>query len=74
MAAVGASLADTAKGADAGDSTYGSVTLFLTPEDAMRVIQGARSGTLILILRATGEHERNTQPPMISDMLLMQAE
>lgn len=75
VAAVGTSLAsassDAAEGAEA---VYTSVTLFLTPEDAMRVIQGAKSGVVLLVLRASGDHEANTQPPMVSDTLLEQAQ
>jgi len=74
VAAVGTSLASTAAGTgEETEATYASVTLFLTPEDAMRVIQGAKSGVGLLVLRASGDHAANTQPPMISDTLLEQA-
>ncbi len=56
------------------DSGYSSVTLLLSPEDTMRVVQGAKSGSIVLILRASGDHAPNTQPPVINDMLLVQAQ
>ena len=73
VAAVGMSLsATTAEGEPI--TGYGSVTLLLTPEDTMRVVQGARSGAIILILRATGDHAPNLEDPVINDMLLIQAQ
>ena len=74
VAAVGMSLATTASGTgEDAEATYTSVTLFLTPEDAMRVIQGAKSGVILLVLRASGDHAANTQSPVVSDTLLQQA-
>ena len=52
---------------------YSSVTLFLTPEDAMRVMQGTKSGTITLILRAPGDHETNVEKPIVNETLLEQA-
>ena len=75
VAAVGMSLSDNATTAEGEPVTgYGSVTLLLTPEDTMRVVQGARSGAIILILRATGDHAPNLEDPVINDMLLIQAQ
>ncbi|MEN6564338.1 MAG: Flp pilus assembly protein CpaB [Christensenella sp.] len=77
VAAVGTSL--TSPAADTGESVdgaagYSSVTLFLTPEDAMRVVQGAKSGVILLVLRASGDHAENLEVPVVSDMLLQQGE
>ena len=52
---------------------YSSVTLLLTTEDAMRVIQGSKSGSISLILRAPGDHNPNTEKPIVNDTLLTQA-
>jgi len=75
IAAIGTSLSTTTNTSE--DPTvvgYNSVTLILTPEDAMRVVQGSRSGALILILRASGDHTANTQDPVINDSLLIKPE
>jgi len=75
VAAVGVSLASTASTTE--DQTaigYNSVTLLLSPADAMRVVQGARSGALVLILRASGDHTANTEDPVINDTLLIKPE
>lgn len=77
VAAVGTSLTNAAAGTDetaGGTAGYSSVTLFLTPDDAMRVIQGAKSGVILLVLRASGDHAANMEAPVVSDMLLQQAE
>lgn len=74
VAAVGMSLSGVSVGADGEPITgYNSVTLFLTPEDAMRVVQGSRSGAIVIILRASGDHTPNLEQPMINDLLLVQA-
>jgi pilus assembly protein CpaB len=75
VAAVGKSLAGvTAETEDQAAVGYSSVTLLLSTEDTMRVVQGAKSGSIILILRASGDHTPNTQEPVINDMLLIRAE
>lgn len=74
VAAVGMSLSGAAVTVDGEAPSYNSVTLILTPEDAMRVVQGARSGAIILILRASGDHTPNLEDPVINDMLLVQAQ
>lgn len=74
VAAVGMSLSGAAVTVDGETPSYNSVTLILTPEDAMRVVQGARSGAIILILRASGDHTPNLEDPVINDMLLVQAQ
>lgn len=75
IAAIGTSLSTgTNAGGDAAPVGYNSVTLILTPEDAMRVVQGSRSGALVLILRASGDHAANTQNPVINDSLLIKPE
>ena len=75
VAAVGTSLSSSGTVNEDGTAiTYSSVTLFLTPEDAMRVVQGARSGYVILIMRASGDHESNLQDPIVNDSLLEKAE
>jgi pilus assembly protein CpaB len=74
VAAVGTTLkaaADTL--ADGTETIYSSVTLLLTPEDAMRVIQGAKSGIVTIALRASGDHTANGEEPVVSDSLLDQA-
>jgi pilus assembly protein CpaB len=75
VAAVGMSLASAPTTVDGETETgYNSVTLLLTPEDTMRVVQGAKSGAIVLILRASGDHSANMQEPVINDMLLVQAQ
>lgn len=75
VAAIGTSLSSsTTNGEDPAAIGYNSVTLILTPEDAMRVVQGSRSGSLILILRASGDHAANTQDPVVNDSLLIKPE
>ena len=73
VAAVGTSMTHVAPTAEGAEIGYGSVTLLLTPEDVMRVIQGARSGALVLVLRASGDHVPNEQLPVVNDTLLEQA-
>lgn len=72
IAAIGTSLADAAD-AQNGETGYGSVTLFVTPEDALRIVQSARSGSITLALRASGDHEQNTEDPILSGSLLKKA-
>ncbi|MEA4915788.1 MAG: Flp pilus assembly protein CpaB [Christensenella sp.] len=75
VAAIGRSLASsTDSTTDQAAIGYNSVTLILSPEDAMRVVQGSRSGSLILILRASGDHNANTVDPVINDSLLIKAQ
>ena len=74
VAAVGTSLASAPASADGAEAVYTSVTLLLSPEDAMRVIQGAKSGVVTLALRASGDHARNTEGPAVGDSLLKQAD
>lgn len=74
VAAVGTSLAPAPASTDGAEATYTSVTLLLTPEDAMRVIQSAKSGVVMLALRASGDHTRNMEGPVVSDSLLKQAD
>lgn len=75
VVAIGMSL--SAASTDAADNAaavgYNSVTLLLTPEDAMRVMQGSKSGIIMLILRASGDHAPNTEKPIVNDTLLEQA-
>lgn len=40
----------------------------------MRVLHASRSGAVMIILRASGDHDENTQLPVINDMLLEKAE
>lgn len=74
VAAVGKSLSSVSTVEDQAVEGYTSVTLLLSPEDVMRVVQGAKSGSIVLILRASGDHTPNTQDPVINDMLLIRAE
>ncbi|MEA4870167.1 hypothetical protein SDC9_82323 [bioreactor metagenome] len=75
VAAVGTSLSSSgAVTEDGGPASYTSVTLFLSPEDAMRVIQGSRSGSIVLVMRASGDHTGNLQNPIVNDSLLEKAE
>lgn len=74
VAAVGMSLTGTTTIDGETPTGYNSVTLILSPEDAMRVVQGARSGAIILVLRASGDHAPNLQDPVINDMLLIQTQ
>lgn len=67
VGAIGTTFANNAT--DAG-TPYMSVTLFVTPEDAMRILQGEKNGVLKLILRASGDHERNLEEPMLGSQLL----
>lgn len=70
VAAIGSTFANSSKDIEGG---YGSVTLYVTPEDALRITQAAKSGSLTLILRASGDHEKNTEDPMLSNQLLEKA-
>ena len=74
IAAIGTSLSTTTNAGDPAAVGYNSVTLILTPEDSMRVVQASRSGALILILRASGDHAANTQDPVVNDSLLIKPE
>jgi len=76
IVAVGTTLAekDPAAAGDSGGIGYSSVTVLVTPEQAMRVIQGARSGVVMIVLRANGDHETITQEPVVSDTLLDNAD
>jgi pilus assembly protein CpaB len=75
VVAVGKSLSSSAgRTEEESAGGYKSVTLLLTPEEAMRVVQGAKSGSIVLILRASGDHAANTQEPVINDTLLVQAQ
>ncbi len=74
VAAVGTTLKTSSNAlAEDTEDTYASITLLLTPEDAMRVIQGAKSGIVTIVLRASGDHEANTEEPVVSDSLLEEA-
>ncbi|NLI54202.1 MAG: Flp pilus assembly protein CpaB [Clostridiales bacterium] len=74
VAAVGMTLSDTAaSAAETSEMAYSTVTLFLTPEEAMRVIQGAKSGVIMLTLRASSDHDANEEDPVVSDSLLVPA-
>ncbi len=73
VAAVGTTLKPSAATDEASSELYASVTLFLTPEEAMRVIQGAKSGVIMLTLRASSDHDANEEDPVISDSLLVPA-
>lgn len=74
VAAVGTTLkTTTSTDSDGTDEIYSSITLLLTPEDAMRVIQGAKSGIVTIVLRASGDHTANTEEPIVSDSLLDEA-
>lgn len=74
IAAVGTTLVNAAAPVEGGDIGYGSVTLFVTPEDALRIVQSARSGSIALVLRASGDHEQNTEDPILSDSLMKKAD
>ena len=73
IAALGTSLANGTSGAAEGAVGYNTITLFLTPEQAMRVVHAARSGAIVIILRASGDHADNTEVPIINNMLLEKA-
>ncbi len=73
IAAIGTSLANVSSSSTDGSVGYGSVTLYVTPEDAMRVIQAEKSGAIILALRASNDHTPNDQDPVINDILLEKA-
>ena len=74
IAAIGTSLSSATTPAEGETAMgYSTVTLFLTTEDAMRVVQGARSGAIVLVLRSSGDHAPNVEVPFINDQLLVQA-
>ncbi len=66
VAAAGPSYAKNAENTSEG---YTVLTLFVTPRDAMRIVQGYRAGSLTVVLRAAGDHEPNTQGPLDNDSL-----
>ena len=74
IAALGTSLTNGSGTNADGAISYGTITLFLTPEEAMRVLHASRSGAVMIILRASGDHDENSQQPVINDMLLEKAE
>lgn len=74
IAALGTSLTNGSGTNADGAIGYNSITLFLTPEEAMRVLHASRSGAVMIVLRASGDHEANTQMPVINDMLLEKAD
>ena len=74
IAALGTSLTNGSGTNADGAISYGTITLFLTPEEAMRVLHASRSGAVMIILRASGDHDENTELPVINDMLLEKAE
>ncbi len=74
IVAIGTSLSSASTTGDPSTMGYNSVTLLLTPEDVMRVVQGSRGGSLILVLRASGDHDTNTEDPVINDTLLIKAQ
>jgi len=74
IAALGTSLTNGGGVTTDGVISYNSITLFLTPEEAMRVLHAARSGAVMIVLRASGDHDVNTELPVINDMLLEKSE
>ncbi|MEZ4626759.1 MAG: Flp pilus assembly protein CpaB [Eubacteriales bacterium] len=70
VAAIGTTFANSSSEIEGG---YGSITLFVTPEDALRINQSAKSGILTVVLRSTGDHEPNTQDPILSNQLIEKA-
>ncbi len=70
VAAVGTTFEPAADGLE---EAYTSVTLYVTPEDAMRINQCGKSGPLTLVLRASGDHEKNTENAILSNQLLEKA-
>ena len=74
IAALGTSLTNGSGTNADGAISYSTITLFLTPEEAMRVLHASRSGAVMIILRASGDHDENSQQPVINDMLLEKAE
>lgn len=70
VAAVGTTFEPAADGLE---EAYTSVTLYVTPEDAMRINQCGKSGPLTLVLRASGDHEKNTEDAILSNQLLEKA-
>ncbi len=75
VAAVGRTLQRAAAGSGgASGEVYGSVTLFLTPTDVMRVLQAAKGGIITIVLRASGDHAPLVEEPVVNDTLLDRAE
>lgn len=74
IVAVGTSLAKDPAAGEGGGVGYSSVTVLVTPDQAMRLIQSARSGVVMMVIRANGDHETITQQPVVSDSLLDKAD
>ena len=74
IVAVGTSLANDPAAGEGGGVGYSSVTVLVTPDQAMRLIQSARSGVVMMVIRANGDHETITQQPVVSDSLLDKAD
>ena len=72
--AAGTTLAQKDPAADSDGIGYSSITVLVTPEQAMRIIQSARSGVVMTVLRANGDHETSVQEPVVSDTLLDNAD
>ena len=74
IVAVGTSLAKDPAAGEGSGVGYSSVTVLVTPDQAMRIIQSARSGVVMMVIRANGDHESITQQPIVSDSLLDKAD
>lgn len=55
--------------AETGEMIYGSITLLLTPEEALRVNLCAKGGILTVALRSSGDHEIIDSMPITADGL-----
>lgn len=67
VAAAGSSY--TKKSTESGSGSYTNLTVYVTPRDAMRIVQGYNAGKITVVLRAVGDHEPNTQVPIDNDDL-----
>lgn len=67
VAAIGTTMQSGA--ADSETELYESVTLFLTPEEALRVNLCAKGGILTVVLRSSGDHELSEDLPVTADTL-----
>jgi len=65
VAAVGTTMQSDSSETD--EVLYESITLLLTPEDALRVNLCAKAGVLTVALRSSGDHEINDDVPVTAD-------
>ncbi|PWM45992.1 MAG: Flp pilus assembly protein CpaB [Clostridiales bacterium] len=52
--------------------TYSTITLIVSPQDAMKIIQSYKNGQITVSLRAVGDHSENDTPALDGEKILVQ--